>query len=226
MEGFIWNGIHSDEMGIIVEKLPTITRPEERVNKYIIPGRSGHLTIIDNAFESEVKSVEFHLIDTSPNVIKQWLTGSGKVIFGNDEDRFYKARIVNKIDLEKMITILHKGIALFDCQPFGYFNEGENYISIDKTTSIYNPGTYKSEPYIKIYGTGDLTIRINDNSIQLKEVEDYIELDTEIMECFKGTEPLNNKMVGEFPYFISGENKITWDGNVSKIEIKGRWRSL
>ncbi|QDY17535.1 phage tail protein [Clostridium botulinum] len=31
-------------------------------------------------------------------------------------------------------------------------------------------------------------------------------------------------MYGEFPIFQVGENKISWTGNVSKIEITPRWR--
>ncbi|WP_027631919.1 distal tail protein Dit [Clostridium hydrogeniformans] len=224
--GFVWKGIHSSDKNLKIVSLPAISTPEVRENKIIVPGRDGYLTNTDNNYEGELKSVEYDYFDNEFDNIKSWLSGNSKVIFSNEPDRYYKARVINKITLEQVLKKFHGGIVQFDCQPFGYLNEGNNIITIDKATSIYNIGNYKSEPYIRVYGTGDITLRINDNPIDLKGVEEYIELDTELMECFKGTQSFNNKMVGEFPYFIPVENKITWNGNISKIEIKGRWRSL
>ena len=37
---------------------------------------------------------------------------------------------------------------------------------------------------------------------------------------------LNNKMYSDFPILESGENQISFEGNVSKIEITPRWAVL
>ncbi|NFD31041.1 phage tail protein [Clostridium botulinum] len=220
--GFIWKGIHSNEKGLKIISLPNITTPEKREEKIIIPGRDGYLTQSDGGYEGEVKPVEFDIKHDNFDEIKTWLNGSGEVIFSNEPDRYYKARIINKLDLARVLEKFHSGIIQFDCQPFGYLQK--EVMQIITPTTIYNQTNKDSEPYIKVYGSGTITLNINDEVIKLKNINNYIELDSEIMECYKNNEALNNHMYGEFPIFQVGENKISWTGNVSKIEITPRWR--
>ncbi|WP_251861038.1 distal tail protein Dit [Clostridium sp. Marseille-Q2269] len=119
-DGFIWKGIHSSEKGLKIISLPDVTTPELRVEKVVVPGRSGDLTLTDNDYEGEVKSVEFDYFNNNFDDIKTWLTGTGEVIFSNEPDRYYKARIINKIALDQVLKKFHSGIVQFDCQPFGY----------------------------------------------------------------------------------------------------------
>ncbi|MDU6337913.1 MAG: phage tail protein, partial [Clostridium sporogenes] len=65
---------------------------------------------------------------------------------------------------------------------------------------------------------------INNEIIKFTNISDYIELDSEMMECYKSNVPLNHLMIGNFPIFQVGENNISWTGNISKIEIIPRWR--
>ena len=220
--GFVWKGIHSNEKGLKIISLPNITTPEKREEKIIIPGRDGYLTQSDGSYEGEVKPVEFDYFDDRFDDIKQWLTGSGEVIFSNEPDRYYKARIINKLDLARVLEKFHSGIIQFDCQPFGYLQD--ELIEITNSTTIYNQANVNSQPYIKIYGNGYATLKINNEVIKLTNISDYIELDSEMMECYKSNVPLNHLMIGNFPIFQVGENNISWTGNISKIEIIPRWR--
>ncbi|NFC29176.1 phage tail protein [Clostridium botulinum] len=220
--GFIWKGIHSNEKGLKIISLPNITAPEKREEKIIIPGRDGYLTQSDGSYEGEVKPVEFDIKHDNFDEIKTWLNGSGEVIFSNEPDRYYKARIINKLDLARVLEKFHSGIIQFDCQPFGYLQEES--LQIITPTTIYNQTNKDSEPYIRVYGSGTITLNINDKVIKFTNVENYIEIDSELMECYKNNTPLNNHMYGEFPIFQVGENKISWTGNISKIEITPRWR--
>ncbi|MCW6124242.1 distal tail protein Dit [Clostridium sporogenes] len=220
--GFVWKGIHSNEKGLKIISLPNITTPEKREEKIIIPGRDGYLTQSDGSYEGEVKPVEFDYFDDRFDDIKQWLTGSGEVIFSNEPDRYYKARIINKLDLARVLEKFHSGIIQFDCQPFGYLQD--ELIEITNSTTIYNQANVNSQPYIKIYGNGYATLKINNEVIKLTNISDYIELDSEMMECYKSNVPLNHLMIGNFPIFQVGENNISWTNNISKIEIIPRWR--
>lgn len=225
---FIWNGISSNDMNIVVSELPPISKPEEKVEKITIPGRSGYLTVCDGAYSSYLKSVEFHIIHEKENLdrVKRWLSGSGKVIFGNEPDKFYYARIINQIDLNQVIPILHKAIVIFDCQPFGYLHEGEKTISLTEPTTLFNMGNIDSEPYLKVYAEGDIILRINDESIIIKGIQESVEIDTFLDSFFNSTESLESHVIGNCPVFQEGKNTISWDGNVKKIEIIPRWRCL
>ncbi|EJO5346378.1 phage tail family protein [Clostridium botulinum] len=225
-DGFIWKGIHSSEKGLKIISLPDITTPEQRGEKVTIPGRSGYLTMTDNDYEGEVKPVEFDYFDNNFDDIKTWLSGSGEVVFSNEPDRYYKARIINKIALDQVLKKFHSGIVQFDCQPFGYSRNDNSIIKITETKGITNPGTVESTPVITIYGYGNIDLNINDNIINLTNVSNHIIIDSEIMDCYRDAQLMNNYMKGDFPIFKPGINKISWMGNVQRIEIKPNWRWL
>ena len=97
-----------------------------------------------------------------------------------------------------------------------------------KNTEIYNKGTEKSEPIITVYGSGDITLGINDIEYILEGVEDYITIDSSNMEVYKDSMELNSQndkyKSRDFPIFNIGFNSISFSGNVSKIEIEPEWR--
>ena len=84
-----------------------------------------------------------------------------------------------------------------------------------------------SNPLIKVVGSGDVTININNQELVLKGLEDEIEVDCDVMNAYKKVNDnivlLNNKMYSDFPILEAGENQISFEGNVSKIEITPRW---
>ena len=159
--------------------------------------------------------------------IKYWLMGEqDKLVFSDDPDKFYIAQVVNKIDIVQTLRVLGTFPVIFNCKPFMYYFSGLEPIEITSPTTIYSPEfIVESEPKITIFGQGDITVNINNNSIKLKDVQEYITLDSTIQECYKDTQNCNTKMYGEFPVLIE-ENKINWNGNVQKIEIIPNWRCL
>ena len=61
----------------------------------------------------------------------------------------------------------------------------------------------------------------------LSGVDEYIEIDSELMNCFKDTVLKNNAVTGEgFPVLKPGENTIACAGNVRRVEVIPRWRCL
>lgn len=90
--------------------------------------------------------------------------------------------------------------------------------------SFQNIGTYRSKPYLKVFGSGTLTV--NGKSIVLRDVGDYIELDSDLQNAYRGTVDMNRNMVGEFPEFVPGTNRVSWSGNITRVICEGRWRYL
>lgn len=230
MEGFKWKNVNSTDMNIITEKLPPKDVAMARVEKVIISGRSGFLTLNDNSYDSIIKTVEFHFEKKGSinlDKLKAWLSGSSEVVFANDDDRYYKATIINQVNITEIIPTLSKVIVLFDCQPFGYLLNGSKTVTVSTNrTAIVNVGNYYSEPYMKLYGSGNITLKVNCTSILINNVDGYVEIDSELDTFYKGTESMENNVTGECPHFEVGENIIEWIGNVSKIEIIPRWRCL
>lgn len=105
--------------------------------------------------------------------------------------------------------------------------KGDETITITKAATITNPEGFTATPYMKIYGSGNVTLYINNRAHGFKNIDGYIEVDSENMNAYKGDTLQNNKMlVGAFPKLAAGDNNISWAGNVTKIEIVPRWCKL
>lgn len=145
-----------------------------------------------------------------------------------DCDYYVMARVLSKASLNQLASnILGELEVKFMCRPFKKLIKGEKKIVISKPTTIVNPEAFTSSPYLKIVGNGAITIYINNRSYSFKEVSDYIELDSELMNAYKENALQNNKMIStKFPKLVPGSNDISWMGDVTKIEMVPRWCSL
>ena len=115
----------------------------------------------------------------------------------------------------------------FKAKPYKYLKEGDTIQTITAPTTLVNPESFTAKPYMKIFGSGEITIYINDRAHSFKAIEGYIEVDSDMLNAYKGEETANNKMLTNlFPKFVPGENRISWLGNVTKIEIRPRWCTL
>ena len=140
----------------------------------------------------------------------------------------YRAYIKNQIEFGSILKNINDFLVQFDVEPFKYsVNAAGDALELIAPTTIRNSGTVYSEPLITVYGNGDITLNINGNSYPLRNVQESITIDSEMMEVFKGNTNQNGKYGGaEFPRFEVGQNEIRWTGNVSKIKIQPRWRWL
>lgn len=222
----IWKGIKAEDMGVKIISLPPIERTEEEVSELEIDGRDGTLTE-HIRWKSSTKEVIADCRGGNPREIIDWLEGSGNVIFGNQPDVYFKARISNTIPLEQIIeNYLYSFPIEFSCQPFKYHIDGERTRVIKENNFLLlNSGTYISKPKIKIYGSGTNIISINNRSFTLSQIDQYVIIDSELQQVFKEQTNKGRYMSGEFPYFDTRNNVIKWTGNISRMEIIPRWRS-
>lgn len=222
----IFKDIDSREFGLFMERCPEKISPKRRDETFTVPGRHGNLTTTDGAFESYIRSTEFIVKDKKKiDEICAHFKGSGWLIFSSEPDRKYKARVANQIEFSHVIRHFKRFVVEFEVQPFGY-DVFEQTITKTAPFSLFNIGTVDSEPIITIFGTGNITLYVNNQSISLKEIAGSITIDSEMQNAYNGAASMNNKMSGEFPILSLGENHITWLGNVTKLEIQPNWRYI
>ena len=107
------------------------------------------------------------------------------------------------------------------------YTTGAEPIVLTVTTGVFvNPGSIASEPVIAAYGSGDITLMIGSQMVELKGIEGSITLNTELQEAYSGTTSMNSAVDGEFPTLPPGAVPYSWEGDVSRIEIQPNWRSL
>lgn len=229
MGWFRFKETDSREYGILISSVPERVRPERRVKEIEIPGRSGNLTQDEETYDAYVISMECSTrgSDRMDEIIT-WLNGAGDLTLSTEPDKVYQASIYNKISIADQIYLYNSFLLQFKVQPFKYnINPFADELTLTAQTIIRNGGTVYSEPIITVYGSGDITLSINGVDFPLYGVSEYITIDSEMMEVFKGTANQNSKYGGEtFPRLEVGENTISWTGNVSRVEIQPKWRWL
>lgn len=227
MNSFIWQGKDSyEDYGIIINKLPPEVVPEDDIEEIEITGRDGNLTINNNAKKSYTLPMECTLLDFNKiHEIKSWLNGSGDLVFSWNNDHKYDAKLNNKIDIAQSLKILGEFQLVWKVQPYKK-SISDNIITLNATGTIFNGGGAISKPVVKVFGTGSINLNINGNIINLTNVSEYVVIDSELIDCYKGTMLKNNDMSGEFPELITGSNNISWTGAVTKVEITPNWRWL
>lgn len=226
-----WNGRRCTELGMYVLEQPPPTIPNERVTYTDVPGRSGSLTTLEDEDVYEDITLAAECMVSDPMRIPEiaaWLKGGGKVTFANREGGFYYARISNQIPFEKILRgNPHRRFSVnFRCKPFWYQNQVPPITVTASSYILNNPGSVYSEPTITVYGSGDMTLIINDTFVELSEIADKITINSEIQEAYSDDTLVNELMNGDFPRFKPGNNLISWSGDVQRLVIEPNWRYL
>ena len=180
----------SEDYDIIVSEYPAISRPKERASQITIPGRSGVLMLPKSdlpVYEPVLRTAQCWVRpDADIDAICAWLQGSGSVVFGNEPNRSYDARIINQIDFSK---ILHgrgfRSFAVpFQCQPYKRLYPPAEDINLTASgMTIHNPGTVPAWPKFTIYGSGTITLITYSGAVILSGIGNGIVLDWEAQEC-------------------------------------------
>ena len=212
----------------------TIPRPSTNASyeTITVPGRRGSLNIFQNYNDNEIP-VTFGFknkenFTRKKSDISAWLNAKicKELIISDDETIFYN---VNKVSVSGLDGNNIKNFkCTFTIDPFTFFKEGIELKEIYSPIILYNGKVNQdSEPYIKIYGNGDITVKINNQNLIVKNVDGSLEVDSQLKNCFKNVNGIivncNNQMYSLFPILEVGENNISWTGSVTKIEIIPRW---
>lgn len=223
---------NADVVNIVTVKQGSKMRPEEQIDIIKIPYRNEDLIIHSGKFKPYEQEFEFVLRDpTMIPLINTWLSGRGKLYLENDyeefnRDGFYIASVIEGWEYEKNHSTYDFKVK-FQIDPFFYHNSGQKKKTyITQPLSIYNQGAIYSEPYIRINGSGNITLIINSQVCTFSDIANYIEIDSALLVTYKDTLNQGQKMSGDFPILEVGINNISWTGNVTSLEIMTRVREL
>lgn len=236
MSSIFYNNLDSnDAFGLKIENIPQMPATNAKYQTEDIPGgENGSLNIFDG-YSDNVIPFNFVFKATEDFEIKKakiinWLNSkvNSELTYSLSKGMFY---IVKKVEISSFKTtsrIVRRFTATFTLEPLTYLLEGKETLTVNAPATLFNDkSTHDSPLYMKVYGTGDITININNQSLILKNIVDFIEVDSKIQNCFKTINGViqncNNQMYTPFPKLEVGENNISWSGSVSKIEIIPRW---
>lgn len=242
--GFTWKGVTSAAMGVHVLALPDVPVAEERGQEVTIPGRDGTLWLAEGAYADVVLPFVIELgANTDVNAVAAWLTGSGELILSTLSDYCYHARITRGFEFAHGIYAYghYRTQIEFTANPYKYESGNPALADMTSPTMVSGRGSIYSRPIITIYGSGKVNLLVNDCSVLISNVDEYITLDCEAMMAFKGDTNecqkitlLTNGEVDEWPSLrpYGSTNYFDWyddDGaetrtHVTKVSVKPNWR--
>lgn len=244
MSYFTYNGRSSADFGLHIEKKDVFSAPEYDAEFISIPGRSGDIINPNRRF-SNIK-VTYTVFLARKNVaalasnlrdIKGWLYSEPdryhELTDSYDAEYFRYGVISGNLDIEEQLNKIGCFTVTFNCKPFKYSFAGQQTVSADASElTITNPTAFESRPYMKIYGSGLIRLMVQPEGEgaslwTISEVDETIEIDSELMNCFKDTTLKNDTVIGDgFPMLKPGTTTIACAGNVQRIEVIPRWQCL
>ena len=230
MYDIMYNGDTCSKYGIIPVRRPSVPAPEIRVTETEIPGMDGVLIENDNTYAPITIPVEFNFLVPEDKWMdayrkaKRWLTGSGWLMLGDDQEYMYKVYYCRITDTERTSRRLGNFTAEFVCHPYAFVVDGQQ--EYDASDVKYNPYMVSHPIYI-ISGSGACTLTVNGKTMTAT-VNQQITIDTDRMIAYNAQMVNQSSLLtGDYEdlYLQEGDNTITVSTGFT-LKIIPNWRVL
>ena len=228
--GVIINNQNTKNLGFALVGRPSIPSADKKYETIEVEGRDGVLTKFIG-YQDLKFSLKFNILFQSDikqklREIKGLLSVAKTLAFDDSPNFFYKIKRCQISDTETIIKQSGVFSVEFIADPFEF--ESSSVLEYENPSNllIRNNTTYFSQPVLKIFGQGNIKLFVNDELVEVKNINEGITIDSEMQEAYYNNDNLNHQMLGSFPVFEIGENKIRTEGNIDKIEILPQWRWL
>lgn len=231
---FIFGDIDSRDYGIALFNKSTDDAPEIEQDEIEVPGRNGTIILSNHRYKN-VSHVYSGIIYKGMEERLRAFRADISAVQGYHElsdtfnpEEFYIAQ--KRRGFTPTITSDRskgKFEIAFDRKPQRFLRTGTQEIEIQSGGRVYNPTPYTSKPLIRVYGSG--TLGVGAYTYTIAPGFAYVDIDSDIMDCYHGTDNANNKLTlpdGRFPEFEAGETGITYTGNITRVIITPRWWTL
>ena len=222
-----FNGKSNLDMNLYITDYPTIELNNEVYDTQDIEGRNGSVYIDLDYYKDRTLEFSFDLRGTNITEklyeVKEWLlnVNDNRLVFNND--KCYKVKKVLLTSFKQVNIHLAELEVSFIVEPFLYDIEDTTFTTTSKNFTIYNTGSYEVDTIIKIYGTGNIQISNNGETMQIDDVSDYVLLDSKCEECVSSTgESKDWNTIGNYIKLDVGNNSFKLTGSVTKVEITYR----
>ncbi len=234
MIGYIvYGGKCSKDYGLYVSGSGTFNAPERDVDLVEVPGKNGTLVLDNGRFKNIPVTYPAFIrnkFKSMTGAAREWLLhtpGYAKLEDSYNPEYYRRARFGGPLDFETRVLNRSGECSLsFDCMPQRFLTEGDSAIDVSGSIQLFNPTPFLALPLIRIYGTAG-TLLVGDTVIQISGIQEYIDIDCELMNAYKGTVNCNSKVnAWIFPALPAGKTGVAYEGNISHVQIKPRWWTI
>lgn len=231
------DGVSSLDYNIKVLKTNILSSPQRRIEYIEIPGRDGTLSI-NHGWEDFLLELECVLVGDDDRKMtdiakqaKQFLMeGTNSKLQSSEDMSFYLlGTIDNKLDINEVLENFSDNFqVIYRCKPFRYATEEETEV-ITASGGIINTNS-ECKPKIQVVCNGDITIKINSQTLSLKGVSGNVFVDCDLMDCYKQTSSgvisQNHLMYSFFPKLEKGVNNISVSSSDNNALVNIIWREV
>lgn len=233
---FLYDGKSSLDYGVWINGSGILVGAAPDVSTVKVPGRNGELIYSNHSFNNVPISYDAFMIRNFVQGFQELRAFLySDFSYRRLEDSYYPdyfrmARISGSLKAEDIIWHNDQGMFTinFDCKPQLFLKSGETAVEVTNGGTIKNPTYYDSKPLIRVYGNGTLTINGEQITIA-SDAPQYVDLDCEIMEAYYGNQSMNSKVTlseDDYPVLHSGDNGITYSGDITRVQIIPRWFTI
>lgn len=234
-EHFYFDGEDSRDYGIWMTSQIQVEGAKPNVETVTVPGRSGDLLIYDGSYGNVSFTASCFVTDTRNASAQDNLTEAVRWL--TKTNGYRRLQLPGEDGYRMAYVSAFPGSAwkgkgarsfsiIFQCKPQIWMYEGEQQFTLSASGVLFNPGM-PALPLIRVYGSGAGTVTVGDTTVTLSAIDEYVTLDSDIQDAYKGTANKNSTIsAAEFPKLEPGENPISFGGGVTKLQITPRWWHL
>ena len=232
-----YNGISTDEVGIVVETPPDYEIPERNYEIIPVPGRNGDVVIDLNSYKNVVREYNIAIgeedgdFSVLSSKIANWLySGHGYLRLEDSylPEYYMMAAVIAPNNIINILQQAGRATVQFNRKPQRFLKSGDRQITVTKQTTLFNPTQFNSKPLIIVNGTGSGVVNIGGYSVKIDNLEDEITIDCELEESYKGTNNQNKKVTlsNGYPLLVPRDNIVNFSGGITKVTIIPRWWTI
>lgn len=230
------DGENCEDVGLYVMGYPPQASPRRRAHVKKIPG-SESTRIYDGAwgYEEMTLTVTFYYDGKgdADQALAWFLPEVREIIFGDQPEYCYQGCVDEQVDFESIFRERRpcRFKVNFICSPFRHLSGPGEDITVSDVGVITHPGTARSLPLIRAWGSGEGSILFRTQEmLRIRDLEEGkpLVIDSAAMICTdeEGLKDMSYRMAGDYPYLDPGENAIVLSGGVTRIEIEPRFAWL
>ena len=221
-----FNNNTSINLNLFLENYPSVPVANEEYDEQPVEGRNGTLFINKGTYPNVVVPFVFSIrseeLELDFDKVYEWLTEitDNRLIFGRN-DRCYKVKKIIFGNLQKEFRSIGAFSVDFICEPFKADLDPIIYEITSSGFTFEYFGNAPAESLIKIYGTGNVQITINGETMEILSIDDYVEIDSKLMQVRNlDLTSKDDDTSGNFILFEKGTNSVNYTGTVTKIIVE------
>ena len=232
-----FNGVSSEELGIVVEHPPNYEIAKRRYETIQVPGRNSDIIIDNNCFDNVDRTYDIAIgqeggdFTVFASRMADWLSsGSGYCRLEDTyEPEYYKMAVMS--DPGEVINILQQAgrtTVTFNRRPERFLKMGERFVDVYNGSILTNPTKYVAKPIIELSGSGDGSLTVGRRTIEIRNLVDGFIIDSELQEAYSDGINQNDNVIATngLPILDAGENVISYSGGIKSVKISPRWWTI